>query len=95
MTQLFQSTRLKKVTYDAKVAEKEAADKENALSAAKYQAELATYNQAKADYEAALAQYNSDKAKYNAEKANYDNKVAEKVVTENVTLKLKLNIKLS
>ena len=38
----------KKVTYDAKVAEKEAADKENALSAAKYQAELATYNQAKA-----------------------------------------------
>ncbi len=39
MTQPFQSTRLRKVTYDAKVAEKEAADKENALSAAKYQAD--------------------------------------------------------
>ena len=78
MTQPLSEYKTKKVTYDAKVAEKKPLIKKNALSAAKYQAELATYNQAKADYEAALAQYNSDKAKYNAEKANYDNKVAEK-----------------
>ena len=64
-----------KINYDAKVAEKEVADKQNALSAAKYQAELATYNQAKADYEAALAQYNSDKAKYAKESLDYQSKL--------------------
>ena len=82
-----------KVAYDAKVAEKAAADKANTEAKAKYDAEMAVYNTAKAQYDKDLQEYQAKKAQYDKDKAAYDQLVA--IKAEEDAAKAKYEVELA
>ena len=61
-----------KANYDNKVAEKVVTEKRNAEAEAKYQTELAAYNEAKAKYDVEKAAYDKNLELYNAKKTAYE-----------------------